>query len=43
MEETLIQLSRVQDDGPTGCKLLLVGTKLPDLSGTDGTYRISTG
>ncbi len=43
MEETLIQLSRVQDDGPTGCKLLLVGTKPSDLSEADGTYRISTG
>ncbi len=43
MGESLIQPSRVQDDGPMGCKLPLVGKKPPDLSGADGTYRISTG
>ncbi len=37
MEETLIQPSRVQDDGPMGCKLLLLGKKPLDLSEADGT------
>ncbi len=37
MGASLIQPSRVQEDGPMGCKLLLLGKKLSDFSGTDGT------
>ncbi len=43
MGESLIQPSRVQDDSPMGRKLLLLGKNIPDLSGFDGTFRISTG
>jgi len=43
MGESLIQPSRVKDEGPMGRKLLLLGKKRPDLSGPDGTLRISTG
>ena len=43
MAETLIQLSRVQDDGPTGCKLLFLGEKHRDASRLDGTQGISIG
>ena len=31
MGESLNQPSSVQDDGPTGCKLLLGGGKVPDV------------
>ncbi len=37
MDASLTQPSRVQEDGPQGCKLLFLGTKPPDLSGADGT------
>ncbi len=43
MDESLTQPCRVQDDGPMGCKLLLYGKKPPDVSGIDGTVRISIG
>ena len=43
MDESLIQLCRVQDDSPTGCKLLLYRKKNPDVSGLDGTVRIRIG
>ena len=43
MDESLIQLCRVQDDGPTGCKLLLYRKKHPDVSGLAGTVRIRIG
>jgi len=36
MGESLIQPSRVEDDCPTGCKLLLYEKKRLDLSGPDG-------
>ncbi len=43
MGASLIQPSRVQEDGPLGCKLLLYEKKRLDLSGPDGIIRISTG
>jgi hypothetical protein len=43
MVGTLNQPSRVQDEGPLGCKLLLPGKKRVDLSAPDGTWGISTG
>ncbi len=43
MEATLTQPCRVQEDGPTGCKLLLFGKKPLDVSRVDGTEGISTG
>ncbi len=43
MGASLIQPSRVQEDSPMGRKLLLYRTKRLDLSGSDGTVRISTG
>ncbi len=43
MGGSLIQPSRVQDDGPMGCKLLLLGKKPIFLKIADGTFRISTG
>jgi hypothetical protein len=43
MEATLIQPCRVQDEGAQRCKLLLTGNKTLDVSGTEGTSRISTG
>jgi hypothetical protein len=43
MEATLNQPCRVQDEGPMGCKLLLYGKKPQDVSGVDGTVRISIG
>ncbi len=43
MEETLIQLCRVKDEGAQRCKLLLDGNKNFDASEPEGTIRISTG
>jgi hypothetical protein len=43
MDESLIQLCRVQDDGPMGCKLLLYRKKNSDVSELDGTVRIRIG
>eukprot|EP01023_Acetabularia_acetabulum_P064833 TRINITY_DN84_c0_g1_i8.p4 TRINITY_DN84_c0_g1~~TRINITY_DN84_c0_g1_i8.p4 ORF type:complete len:123 (+),score=18.81 TRINITY_DN84_c0_g1_i8:477-845(+) len=43
MGESLIQPSRVQEDCPMGCKLLLYRKKTPNALGTDGTVRISIG
>ncbi len=43
MDASLTQPCRVQDDGPMGCKLLLFGKNSPDVSGADGTKRISIG
>ncbi len=43
MGGSLIQPSRVQDEGPLGRKLLLQGKKRPGLPGPDGTLRTSTG
>jgi hypothetical protein len=43
MEATLIQPSRVQDDGAPRCKLLLCKMKHWDLSRLDVITRISTG
>lgn len=43
MEGTLNQPSRVQDEGPLGCKLLLPGKKRVGLPAPDGTWGISTG
>ncbi len=43
MGESLNQPSRVQDDSPMGCKLLLYEKKPPDVSGADGIVRIRTG
>ncbi len=37
MGASLIQLCRVQDDGPMGCKLLLYGKKPSLVSEADGT------
>ena len=42
MDESLIQLCRVQDDGPMGCKLLLYRKKNSDVSELDGTVRIGS-
>ena len=43
MPDRVNQPFRVEDEGPMGCKLLLDGKKMLDVSGTDGTIRISTG
>ena len=43
MGESLNQPSRVQDDGPMGCKLLFYTKKHPDVLGIDGSVGISTG
>ncbi len=43
MGESLIQPSRVQDECPMGCKLLLLGKNSSDLLEFDGTFRVSTG
>ena len=37
MDESLNQPSSVQDDGPLGCKLLLCGDKVRDVSCIAGT------
>ena len=36
MGASLNQPSRVQEDGPMGCKLLFRMKNIPDVSGTDG-------
>ena len=43
MGGSLIQPSRVQDEGPMGCKLLLLGKKPVHEWAADGTQGISTG
>ena len=43
MGESLNQPSSVQDDGPMGCKLLLHGNKVRDVSLFVCTMRIRTG
>ncbi len=43
MGESLNQPRRVQEEGPTGCKLLLYGKKVPLARGCDGTVGISIG
>ena len=43
MGESLNQPSSVQDDGPLGCKLLLVGNIKGDVSPLECTIRIRTG
>ena len=43
MGESLNQPSSVQDDGPLGCKLLLVGNKKEDVSSIVCTFRKRTG
>ncbi len=43
MDESLTQPRRVQDDTPTGRKLLLCEKNLPNVFGIDGTARIRTG
>ena len=43
MGASLNQPSRVQEDGPMGCKLLFQGEKLPYEYGIDGTLGISIG
>ena len=43
MGESLNQPSSVEDDGPTGCKLLLRGDKALHVWGFAGTARISIG
>ena len=43
MDESLNQPCRVQDDSPTGCKLLLYRKKHSDVSELDGTVRIRIG
>ncbi len=43
MEATLTQPCRVQEDGPTGCKLLLSGKNPQFVNWVDGTGGISTG
>ena len=43
MGESLNQPSSVEDDGPTGCKLLLRGDKGLHVWGFAGTARISIG
>ena len=43
MGESLNQPSSVQDDGPPGCKLLLVGNKKEDVSSIVCTFRKRTG
>ena len=43
MDGSLNQPSSVQDDGPPGCKLLLVGNKVRDVSRFVCTIRKRTG
>ena len=43
MGGSLNQPSSVQDDGPMGCKLLLKGSKVSDLSFIASTLGIRTG
>ena len=43
MDESLNQPSSVQDDGPPGCKLLLVGNKKGDVSPIVCTIRKRSG
>ncbi len=43
MDESLTQPCRVQDDGPTGCKLLLYRKKTFNVLRVDGTVGISIG
>ncbi len=43
MGASLNQPSRVQDDGPMGCKLLFHAKNGPDVSGIDGSVGISIG
>ncbi len=43
MDESLTQPCRVQDDGPTGCKLLLYKKKHLFVNKLDGIVRISIG
>jgi len=43
MGGSLNQPCRVQDDGPTGCKLLLRGKNNPLVRGDAGTARIRIG
>ncbi len=43
MAARLNQPSRVQDDGPMGCKLLFYAKKRADASVTDGSVGISIG
>ncbi len=43
MDESLTQPCRVQDDGPTGCKLLLYRKNSLIVIRVDGTVRISIG
>jgi hypothetical protein len=43
MGGSLNQPSRVQEDGPMGCKLLFQGVNITDVSVFDGTLGISIG
>jgi hypothetical protein len=43
MGESLNQPSRVQDDGPMGCKLLFYAKNGHDVSWNDGSVGISIG
>ena len=43
MGESLNQPSRVQEDGPMGCKLLFQGENFSVVTGIDGTLGISIG
>ena len=43
MGGSLNQPSSVRDEGPTGCKPLLDGDKVPDVSSIAGTVRKRTG
>ncbi len=43
MDGSLIQPCRVQDEGAQRCKLFLDGNNNLDVSGLEGTIRISTG
>ncbi len=43
MGESLNQPSRVQDDGPMGCKLLFCAKKPVNVLTADGSAGISTG
>ncbi len=43
MAASLNQPSRVQDDGPMGCKLLFYAKKHSDVSELDGSVGISIG
>ncbi len=43
MDESLNQPSRVQDDGPMGCKLLFYAKKPTNVLVADGSVGISTG